>query len=215
VSRSTIIGVAGAIVGTILVIAIVIAMIQHRREPPVALSASTQPSGILPGSTPFPKNVQFARPGIQNPPLVAARDAALKPDDEVIGVSVAGRHRAYLIGALSEMSGHVVNDLVGDLPVTVTYCDRSDCSQVFTADARGKALEIGTWGWNGGLLLNLDDQTFEQETGKSMFPSATTIDSLPKLPFVRMKWKDWIALHPDSEVYVGPKSDKPQERQKS
>jgi hypothetical protein len=63
---------------------------------------------------------QDAIPAIFDPQFVSAAeaDAQLAADDLVLGVSVAGDHRAYGVAFLS--SREVVNDVIGGLPLAVT-----------------------------------------------------------------------------------------------
>src|SRR5262245_25715745 len=62
--------------------------------------------------------------GTRQPPAVPAAAAKLDDDDVVIGVVAAGRARAYLLRAMDGgPENHIVNDLVGGAPVSVTYCD--------------------------------------------------------------------------------------------
>lgn len=59
-------------------------------------------------------------PAANMPPLVAAEFAGFLTDqDEVLGVVLDGRARAYDIRMLSYH--HVVNDRIGDRPIVVTY----------------------------------------------------------------------------------------------
>lgn len=54
------------------------------------------------------------------PRTVPAEEATfLKPDDEVLGLVVAGRARAYAVTMLAYH--HVVNDVIEGIPVAVTY----------------------------------------------------------------------------------------------
>ena len=57
---------------------------------------------------------------LDNPDVVTA-DAAtfLQPDDRVLGVTVNGESRAYPINMMTYH--HVANDVVGGLPVLVTF----------------------------------------------------------------------------------------------
>lgn len=60
-------------------------------------------------------------PAIFDPTFVTAREADewLRADDQVIGVSVNGEHRAYGTAFLSNRE--VVNDTVGGRPIMVTW----------------------------------------------------------------------------------------------
>ena len=55
-----------------------------------------------------------------DPATVPAREARfLKDDDEVLGLVIRGKARAYAVTMLSYH--HVVNDVIAGIPVAVTY----------------------------------------------------------------------------------------------
>ena len=60
-------------------------------------------------------------PAILNPQFVSAAEAVaqLRPTERVLGVSVNGDHRAYSLNLLSRHE--IVNDVVGGVPVAVTW----------------------------------------------------------------------------------------------
>src|SRR5438105_7303951 len=89
----------------------------------------------------------FIVPGIDRPAAVPADEADLDANTEVIGVVVGGKARAYVLAALRGPMHHVVNDVLGADPVTVTYSDRADCVRVFTGPAAGRPLDFGLGGW--------------------------------------------------------------------
>ena len=62
-----------------------------------------------------------AIPAIDNPKFVGAAKANTQfaPDELVLGVSINGDHRAYSTAMLSRHE--VVNDVVGGVPVAVTW----------------------------------------------------------------------------------------------
>ncbi len=64
---------------------------------------------------------QDAIPATFDPQFVSAAetDAQLAPEDLVLGVSVEGDHRAYGVAFLS--SREVVNDVIGGVPLAVTW----------------------------------------------------------------------------------------------
>jgi len=60
-------------------------------------------------------------PAILNPRFVTPLEAEdwMEPDEQVLGLSINGEHRAYPIRMLSRHE--IVNDVVGDVPVAVTW----------------------------------------------------------------------------------------------
>lgn len=159
-------------------------------KPPLILSRDGPTPGIA--------------PPVRVPPVKAAADANLPDDAQVAGVVVNGKPRAYTLKALSPMDRHVVNDLIGDVPVSVTYCDIHKCLRVFTADRRGRPLLLMQMGrYTDGLLLGYEEKMYAQSTGKN--PGGDIPDlPLAKLDHELTTWKAWRAKHPTTEVYTGP-----------
>ena len=62
-----------------------------------------------------------AIPAILDPSFVSVPDAQawMEPDEQVLGLSINGDHRAYSIRMLSRHE--IVNDVVGGVPVAVTW----------------------------------------------------------------------------------------------
>ena len=60
-------------------------------------------------------------PAILDPVFVSTTEAMdwMEPDEQVLGLSINGEHRAYSVRMLSRHE--VVNDVVGGLPVAVTW----------------------------------------------------------------------------------------------
>jgi len=71
---------------------------------------------------------------IENPEMVAAAEAELDDDAQVIGVGEVELARAYSISRLARRDAHVVHDKIGETPVTITYCDITDEVRIFHRD---------------------------------------------------------------------------------
>lgn len=167
----------------------------YRVEPTLRRVPATKgpPSNLL--STPF------IWPGIVQPPTRPAAEAFLEDDTEVIGISVAGVHRAYEMRAFDGPLAHVVNDLVGGVPVSVTRCDLSACARVFTADQDGP-LELGLGGiMQGRMLLRLPQGFYFQDSAGAINESFPAFP-YSSLPFEVTTWGAWRDAHPDTDVYV-------------
>jgi Protein of unknown function (DUF3179) len=170
----------------------------------------------------YASGVRWARPGqaarsdfvpvdlpvFQRPPTRAAGAARLPDGTAVIGLSVGPLHRAYVLDALAPVERHVVNDLLGRVPVTVTYCDRTGCVGVFTGPGGDRPLEVAVAGWSGhydegGMVLRVGTACYRQDTGAPLAD-----DSGPPFPYARGEyerttWGHWREEHPDTDVYAG------------
>jgi hypothetical protein len=170
-----------------------------RRQAPVAARA---PEGGPPWVTAGGPMTPFVCPGIPRPPVKPAAAAGLPDDAAVAGVVVGGKARAYLLSAMTAMTGHVVNDVVGDTPVTVTYDDHSDCVRGYTADTLGRPLSVGLGGWAGKMMLKTKDGFYWQDTAEATNPHVHPPFPYKPLPLERATWKAWREAHPDTEVYT-------------
>ena len=151
-------------------------------------------------------------PVIGRPTTVAA-EAVTLPDDAVgIGVEAGGRRRAYLLEAFYPHERHVINDLLGGKPITVAYCDMTDCLAVFTDADADEPLEIAAGGWQGhivhgrpegSMLLRVGSSWYRQDTGQPVASHGDHPFPYAKTDFVRTTWKEWCDEHPDTDVYVG------------
>ena len=89
------------------------------------------------------QSTPFVYAGLKDLKTFAADEMELPKQLQIIGVTVGDESRAYVVNDLSQATTHVVNDLIGKRPISVTYCDRTDVVRVF-ADANGEtAMELG------------------------------------------------------------------------
>lgn len=164
----------------------------------------SQPMVVMPFTDPR-SSAQFTFSGIQQPPTRSATEAGLAEDAAVIGVSFAGKARAYSIAAMSQgPRAHVINDMLAGHPVTVAYCNVMDCARVFTMNTSPAPLDLGVGGWRGekGMILQVDGVKYALEDGKNL----STPDGSPlpyqQMDYQRTTWGEWHETHPDTDVYV-------------
>jgi hypothetical protein len=156
--------------------------------------------------------------GVIRPPTVEAATAGIKDDAEVLGIEVNGVARAYRLAALCDITGHVVNDTVNGVPVSVLYCDLNDCARAYTGPASPNPLPIRQAGMKfGDLILKVGGVFYQHSTAQALggtgFPGAAD-PSLPPLPFpptavTRIIWRKWKQQHPQTDVYVGARRADP------
>jgi hypothetical protein len=141
---------------------------------------------------------------IQTPPAVLPEKAGLNDEDMVLGVSLGGKKRAYWIPALSgKPTAHVVNDRVGGVPITVSYCDRMRCAKVVAGEANNPLLMTAFGGYaQGKMYVRVGDAFYHLDSLKPVRPNAPPFP-YKDLEIKPMTWKEWRSQHPDTDVYVG------------
>ena len=141
---------------------------------------------------------------IDAPTFVGPDDRLFSGDLPVIGVIVGSDARAYPIPILAR--SEIVNDVVGGVPVAVTYCPLCLTGIVFDRTLGGELLSFGV---SGKLLLNdlimYDGQSNtlwsqllgEAVDGPRKGQQLVVVDSL------QTTWATWHALHTGSLVLEG------------
>ena len=158
----------------------------------------------------------LAKPGLTEPPTYKAREARLADSEEIIGIVVKDKSRAYVVRAFEGHLHHIVNDLLYDVPISITFCDITHCAAVFTCRMRGRPLDLIMGGMaSRHMLLMVGEDRYYQDTlepylpGK--LPSAFSPDGtatpghfpFERHSFTRTTWQAWKEDHPQTDVYVG------------
>lgn len=142
--------------------------------------------------------------GLERPDAVPAAKAALDEDTPVIGVFAAGKARAYLLEAFEHgPASHLVNDVLGGMPISVAHCDNSGCTRVFTGPVLGRPLDLMVGGQkNFRMLLKAGGHLYRQETTEPLHKNASTFP-YRAYPADLTVWGDWRHAHPETDVYMG------------
>ncbi len=177
-----------------------------------AVSHDTQPLRFDPDPW-----FQVDYPGLDQPEIVKADEANLPEDEEVLGVEIQGHARAYRLKALAHPSDHLVNDMIAGNPVSVAYCDLTQCTRAFTAPSpSGQPLNLSIAGlWHEGMVLRIGDACYEHKTGRQIARVSKTSTTaapiteesawpLTSLPLTRTTWGQWRAQHPETDLYEVP-----------
>ncbi len=135
------------------------------------------------------------------------RGKYLVPTDMVIGVAIDGDARAYPLRVLNWHE--IVNDVVGGVPIAVTYSPLCDSTVVFDRRVGDETLDFGF----SGLLYNSNLLLFDRRPegkGESLWsqlqfravagPAAETERTLTVLPAAVVQWGEWLARYPDTQV---------------
>jgi len=98
-------------------------------------------------------------PPIDNPEFSTIANAGnIGAKEPVITLKLDGVARAYPLRVL--MWHEIVNDKIGNIPITVTFCPLCNAAIVFDRRVNGKVLDFGTT----GLLRNSDLVMYDRQT---------------------------------------------------
>jgi hypothetical protein len=140
-------------------------------------------------------------------PTFASIDAAdaIDPETPVVGVAIGGDARAYLLPVLEYHQ--IVNDLVGGVPIAVTYDPLTGVSRVFRRTVDGRTLRFGVSGlvYNSGFLL------FDRETESlwSQFQGRALAGPLAGKPLEALRarqeeFASWRKREPKTRILIPP-----------
>jgi hypothetical protein len=142
-------------------------------------------------------------PAIDRPVFVSTREADrwLGDREPVIVVARGSDVRAYPLQIL--MWHEIVNDRVGDVPVTVTYCPLCNTALVFDRRFDGRVLDFGTTGrLRHSDLVMYDRQTeswWQQATGEGIVGELAG-GQLTPVSAPTVSWSTFRSSHPDGRV---------------
>jgi hypothetical protein len=199
-------------------------------HPAIATAAESQAAGSATAAAAADEPIQFSKAGWKTdfsrhsislreiesggpprdgiPPLdkpsflaVADGDAFLKDVEPVIAFEHKGDARAYPLQIL--IWHEIVNDTVGGLPVTVTFCPLCNTAIVFDRTLDGRVLDFGTTGnLRDSDLVMYDRQTeswWQQFAGEAIVGELTG-KKLTYLPAAIVSWQTFKETYPQGEV---------------
>ncbi|MCH8187239.1 MAG: DUF3179 domain-containing protein [Proteobacteria bacterium] len=127
----------------------------------------------------------------------------LADTEPVIGLFVNGEQKAYPLQVL--MWHEIVNDEIGGVPVTVTFCPLCNTTIVFDRRLDGRVLDFGTTGkLRFSDLVMYDRQTetwWQQFTGEALVGKFAGTDAM--LTFVQsttIAWETFAEAYPDGKL---------------
>jgi hypothetical protein len=143
-------------------------------------------------------------PSIDNPQFVSVEDAEsfVADSDLILGVEINGDVRGYPLQIL--VWHEIVNDVVGETPIAVTYCPLCFTNQIFNRSLTdGQTLEFGTSGklYNSNLIMydRNTNSLWSQAMAQSIAGELAGV-KLDRIPFDLATWKDWKQIFPDSKI---------------
>jgi len=142
-------------------------------------------------------------PALDHPRFVGVSEASgwLKPVEPVIALTVGNESRAYPLQIL--VWHEIVNDAVGGVPVTVTFCPLCYTAIAFDRRAANRVLDFGTTGnLRDSDLVMYDRQTeswWQQAVGQAIVGDLTGTQ-LTILPASIVSWSAFRTAHPEGMV---------------
>lgn len=146
-------------------------------------------------------------PELNDPARVPAAEASWMVDDEVVlGIVANGEAVAYPLRILARHE--LANDTIGGDELAVVYCTLCRSALVFERNVGGEKLDFLT----SGLLLNSNKIMYDPQTGtlwshlRGVGIGGPLVGTeLVVRPVNHMRWSDWVAENPDTEVLELPR----------
>jgi len=142
-------------------------------------------------------------PAVDEPQFIsiAEADTWLEPQEPVIFFLHNGDARAYPLQIL--MWHEIVNDVVGELPVTITFCPLCNTAIAFERTVNGQVLDFGTTGrlhYSNLIMYDRPTETWWQQATGEAIAGDLTGTRLTFLPAPILAWEDFKTAHPDGKV---------------
>ena len=142
-------------------------------------------------------------PAIDEPTFVDVNEADswLKPVEPVVLVKVEEAARAYPLQILTWHE--IVNDTVGDLPLTVTFCPLCNTAIAFERNFAGQVLDFGTTGklrLSNLIMYDRQTETWWQQASGEAIAGEYAGSQLEFYPAAIISWDDFKSAYPDGLV---------------
>lgn len=199
-----------AIIGALCVMALGHAGQAPAQSPLVPMAAPPAPFPPIPGLTGQYGDFRGVFQALTDPAAVpAAQMTELGDDEEVLGVSLGGKHRAYPARFIAWH--HIVNDTLGGRAVAVTYCSVCNSGVAYDPVVSGTRRLFNVFGLYRGVMAMIDPSTqtvWSHLAGEALL-GPDKGKTLAVLPLVNTTWGEWKRLHPDTTT---PNWDTPYRR---
>lgn len=136
-------------------------------------------------------------PSIDNPRFVAADKAGLGTDDIVMGVYLDGHARAYPRKIL--VWHEIVNDVIGDHNIAVTYCPLTGTGVGFYRGDTAFGVS-GRLVNSNVLMYDRATDTYWSQIVAAAVHGPRTGQTLPEVRVIWTTWGRWLTRHPQTEV---------------
>jgi len=147
-------------------------------------------------------------PPVYDPRFLPASRTDLPGTEPVIGLEYNGVARAY---PLRYMTSHeIVNDVIGGVPLAVTYCPLCNTAMVFDRRVDGRILTMGV----SGLLRHSDlimwdhesESLWQQFEGRAIVGPMAGAE-LRRIPSRMESYSEFLRRHPNGQVLAPPRAN--------
>lgn len=142
-------------------------------------------------------------PAITNPKFLPTDPSPdwLKDTQPVISLELNGEARAYPLQIL--IQHEIVNDVVGGVPVLITFCPLCNTAIAFDRTVDGEVLEFGTSGFlrfSDLIMWDTKTESFWQQITGGAIVGEMTGKKLKFLPAPIVSWEDFRTTFPNGVV---------------
>ena len=142
-------------------------------------------------------------PAVDKPKFMDVKEADnwLKPVEPVILVKVGEQAKAYPLQIL--IWHEIVNDTIGDLSLTVTFCLLCNTAIAFERTFDGQVLDFGTTGrlrYSNLIMYDRQTETWWQQANGEAIVGEFTGAQLAFYPAVIISWQEFKNAHPNGLV---------------
>ena len=142
-------------------------------------------------------------PSVDNPRFVSVEEADewIGQDESVLVVTQGGETHIHPIQIL--MWHEIVNDVVGGVPVAVTYCPLCNTGVAFLRNFDGRTLDFGVSGklrFSNMIMYDRQTETWWQQASGKGVAGRYAGGKLRILPLLMLPWDEASAEYPDAQV---------------
>ena len=131
---------------------------------------------------------------------VLRTDKRLPPKTMILGLDVAGAHKAFPLNALRQ--ARVINETLGGEPILIVHQPGSDTTTAFSALLNGKSMKFAAANAEATELTDADTQSRWDAYGHCLSGKLKG-SNLRELILEPEYWFAWSEFHPDTAIYGG------------
>ncbi|MFW5729256.1 MAG: DUF3179 domain-containing protein [Spirochaetota bacterium] len=142
-------------------------------------------------------------PSVDNPRFVSVEEADewIGDNESVLVITQEGKTHIHPIQIL--MWHEIVNDVIGGVPVAVTYCPLCNTGVAFLRNFDGRTLDFGVSGmlrFSNMIMYDRQTETWWQQADGRGVAGRYAGGKLHVLPLLMLPWNEAVAEYPEAQV---------------